>query len=761
MALQVFAQRISGYISDDTGAVLPNANIIVSENSMGTVSNQLGYYSFELEPGRYKITVSFLGYNTVSHNIVIHKGKDVTLNIAMQRSQFFTDEVEINARQNDGFNKIDAPVRIQTMDIDEIMRLPAANTGKLFNTVSGVDVKNEFGIFSSQTVVSLRGLGGSKQSGTLVVIDGSPVNKSESGSVNWNMIDKDGIEKIEIMKGPGSVMFGSNAMGGVINITTLKPRSALAADVFLSYGRFNTLETGFYASGRNKSNLIYWKLHAGAQRSNGYINTPDYLIQENDTIVSPVYLREYNVGGLFGFYLNEKNRIEVSANYYDDQRGTGIKIFEDMGAFDEHDTYHVFAKYRGVFGRCSVYSNLYFMNEFYGKLNEYYSNGEYKLYEVDSKRFDYGAKTWAEYNISGNIEALVGAELKTGSVDGKDVYFTSTDIISNRGKMNTLAGFAQSKWKISPQWLVYGGLRYDYSFFYDASFSIEMPSYSIEYLSDFQYTTVGSKHWSALNPKFTMQYSSENSLRWYVSVAGGFGAPLLEDLCRTGRKKIGFKIANPELKPEKITNFETGAEFNVFRNIELSTSLFFMRGNDFMYFITTGDSVNLGYTIVPVYRVDNISKVEIFGLEADAKAKLGKWLRLFTNYTYTHSQIKEYIINTPGADKDLTNKYLTDIPKHKFSAGISVATKPIHASVSVKYTGKRWLNDENKFDDIYLFSDTYPAYYTIDMKLWRQFNAFELSIEIDNLLNTIYTDSRGYRSPGIFYMGKIKYSINQ
>jgi len=757
----VFSQQISGFVKDSDGNALPHASIMVEGTGLGTVTDARGFYSLQLNPSKYKITVSFLGYVTIHDNIQVLKNKNTTKDYVLQPVEFVTAEVEINAKQNDGFNKIDAPVRVRTIDAADIRIMPASGTSKLLDKVSGVDVKSDFGIFSSQTVVSLRGLGGSKQTGTLVVIDGSPVNKSESGSVNWNMINKDEIEKIEIMKGPGSVMFGSNAMGGVINITTRKPRSLLAADVQLAYGRYNTFESGLHASGRSKNNLAYWKFNAGYRRSDGYVNTPDYLIAENDTIVAPVFLREYNLGSVFGFHLDEASRLEFSVNYYDDQRGTGIKIFENMGGFDEHDTFHSYIKYRGLFRKVSVFANVYFMNEFYSKLNEYYSDGEYKLYEIDSKRFDYGTKAWTEFNMFKKLETTTGFEIKTGSVNGKDIYFTSTDIISNRGKMSTMAGFLQLKWKFATPWMVYGGLRYDHAFFYDAAFSIDYPSYSIEYLSEFQFSNVENKMWNAVNPKLTLQYAHEDKVRWYFSAAGGFGAPILEDLCRTGRKKIGFKVANPNLKPEQITNIETGGDLLLFEKLNLSASIFYTMGRDFMYFITTGDSVNLGYTIVPVYQVDNISKVEIYGFESDASLKMGKGIRLFANYTYTHSQIKDYQTNTPGADKDLTGKFLTDMPMHKFSAGFSFENKYVNFSASTKYTGKRWINDENKIDYTYLLTDRYPAYWLVDLKLWRQFKSFTCSVDVENLLNTVFTDSKGYSSPGIFYMLSVKYSLNK
>ncbi|HOY39070.1 MAG TPA: TonB-dependent receptor [Prolixibacteraceae bacterium] len=754
-----FSQTISGYVTDSLRNIMPNANISLNRHEKGTITDSNGYFKLSLEkPGKYILKASFIGYEPAIKQIELNDNQNITIDFVLIPSTIFTPEVEIQAKKTDGFDHFDVPIRVKTLNTYDLVQIPAISSSKLFNNISGIDVRNEFGIFSSQTVVSLRGLGGG-QSGTLVVIDGTPLNKSESGSVNWNMIDIDGIEKIEIMKGPGSVLFGSNAMGGVILITTSKPKSLFSADMSLGYGRYNTMETKLNTSGRSLNNLIYWKANIMFRRSDGYVYTPDYEIIENDTIIVPVYLREYSAGAMLGFQINEQNRLELSFDYYDDRRGSGIKIFEDLGANDEHDTYSTYLRYKGNYRKFSLYSNLYLLNENYGKLNEYYSDGEYKLYEVDSKRLDYGAKIWTEIPVSSKCDITAGVDFKTGAVNASDIYFTSTDVIRNRGEMNTLAAYLQLKYYITPHFTAIGGVRYDIALFHDAAFSIEQPSYSIEYLAGYQFSDVETEHWSATNPKFTLQYTINEFDKIYVTVAKGFGAPILEDLCRTGRKKIGFKIANPALQPEHITNFETGFDFGLGKKLNFAASFYYTLGDNFIYFVTTGDSVNMGYTIAPIYQAKNISKVEIFGAEADINVALTNNLKAFGNYTYNHSQIKEYIANLEQGDKDLSGKFLTDVPMHKFSLGLSFQNKYVNISSSVKYTGERWLNDENKYDNVYLMSDKYPDYFLVDMKLWKQIRSLTLSVNIDNLLNTIYTDSKGFKSPGIFWMIQVKYNF--
>jgi iron complex outermembrane receptor protein len=753
------AQILTGKVCDSNGDPLVNANLLLDDGFSGTITNEFGIYEFkEIKKGKHSITASFVGYKSQTQVIQI-TGNKLLINFSLEPDENLTDEVVVRAKLEKGTSLLKIPTRTQYIDIEEIDEIPAINVSNLFNKVSGVDVISEFGVFSSDVVVSLRGVSGGTQKGTLVILNGSPINKSESGSVNWNMLNKDDIESVEIVKGPGSVLYGSNAMGGIIHIITQTPKSLFKANTSIAYGRYNTLKTSLNVSGRSKSNLFYWKLRGSYNLSDGYVNTPEEIIEENDTIVVPVYFNEKSLGGEIGYRFNEHHQIRLLGSFFDDLHGTGVKIFEDFGAGVEHDTYQSSMMYSAVYNTINAYVNVYYLNENYNRLNEYYSEGEYRLYEVDAVRQDMGTRLWTEWSVNENLELIAGSEIKIGKTYGQDIYYTSTDLVRNSGTMNTLAVFAQLDYTLLNNTLhLVPGIRYDHAFFYDAMFSIQDPSYAIEYLTDFQFSDIENTSWGALNPKFSVEYNFNQNHTVYASVARGFSAPILEDLCRTGRKKVGFKIANPNLKPEYITNFEIGGDALFAKLFHVSLSVYYTLGNDYMYFLSTGDTVNLGYTLAPVYQSQNISLVEILGAEADFQFDVNKAISFYANYTYNHAIIKEFIPQT-NADRNLSGKFLTDIPMHKFSFGTTCKTKYANVSLAGKYNGSRWINDDNSTDNVYLFSNKYPAYFLTDIKIWKSLKNITLSIDVENLFNVKYTNSKGYVSPGRFYMFKINYQF--
>jgi iron complex outermembrane recepter protein len=755
-----FPQTITGKVTDASGTPIQNASVFIVQMNFGTITGTDGVYKMKIDTfDTVTVVVTHLGYMSIEKKIPT-AGKSVFIeDFVLELDLLKIPEFVVLAKSESSAELMRMPSRTTELQAQDIKKIPAISTVSIFSNISGIQIHSESGIFSSSSV-TIRGVGGNSQTGTLVVLDGMPLNKSDGGSVNWNIIDKENIEKIEILKGPGSALFGSNAMGGVINIITSQPDAKFKLNTSVSYGTFNTPEGKLNLSGISQNKRFFWKSFAHFRKSDGYINTPDEIIAENDTIVVPVFIEEFFTGALAGYNLNERNSVEFSLNYFEDVRGRGTKIFEEYGSATHRNTIQSYLKYKGNIKNWKTYANLYGLRENFFRLNEYYSDGEYKLYEVDSKRDDFGLRLWGKINTNAKNEVVAGGEIRLGSVDAKDIYYTSTDLISNSGMMDIAALFFQNTYTSENlKWTFVTGLRYDFARFHDAAFSIEKPSYSIEYFADFQFDDIPDQTWGAFNPKFTLQHKPSDNLKWYVSASKGFRAPVLDDMCRSERSRFGLRIANPKLKAEHIYTLETGVDKQWNKKLMSQISVFYSQGYDFMHMLSTGDSVNLGYTIAPVFKISNISSVNISGFEADIAYEINKSLNIFCNYSYLNAQIGKYTPNTE-ADIDLTGKYLTNIPMHSSAAGFVFMSSIFNVSLSAKYTGQRWIRDDNQTDNIYLMSDKYDAYTVVDAKIWKQWKKIETSFDVNNMFNVIYINSRGYKSPGRMLFIKISYSFS-
>ncbi len=753
---------ISGEVIDSlSNTPLPNANVLIANTNIGATTNKNGFFEIKnLSAGIYLLKIHFIGYKIFTKKINLKNNQKLFLKIKLSDSIITSSTVVIKAVKEDAKSVIGRENYVKAKSIEAA---PLQNISGLMDYIPGVNVSNTSGIFSSKTVVSVRGLPANDQSRTLVVMDGVVLNKSDLGSVNWNVINKNNIEEIKVVKGPGSAKYGSGAMGGVVEITSKKPSDKLSANAMLSYGTFNTLTAGAGLSNslKNKNNLFYWNLSGLARKSDGYISEPEQFMEEADTILVPVFLKEINTNTKIGYIINKKHTIEAEYSFFDDKRGTGVKVFEDDGAFSSHLTHKALLRYSAFNDNSKWNLIAFYSSEFYNRMYEYMNEGEYSLYMADSKRedkgfnFDYSFNKYKNHNISSGIN------YKAGSVNGADIYFTSTDKVLNAGKIDNIAFYLQDEIKLLSDNLSFNaGLRYDIAKFSNGLFNIENPSYTLIFYENFENKNIESKQWDAISPRLSLNYMFSPKISSYISFAKGFRAPVLDDMSRTGKKRGGFKIANPDLGPESIYSYEWGGDIKILKNFSASLSVYYSIGKDFMYYTSNGDTVNMGYKLAPVVTKQNIGKVEIYGAETEIKYDFAEFLSLFANYSFTNATIIEHKVKDVAVDSNLTGKYLTDIPQHKISAGLIWKNKIVNSSLLYKFVGKTWINDLNSVDEEYLLTDQYPSYSLFSLRFSKLlFKKYEIALNIENVFDKIFIDGDVQRNPGRFITLSAKFQI--
>lgn len=644
----------------------------------------------------------------------------------------------------------EVPGRIEIIDSRTINELPAENVDDLLRHVANVYVNRSWGIFSQNSSVTMRGLDASAR--VLVLMDGVPLNKSAGGSINWSMVPKDQIERIEVMKGPASAIYGNNAMAGVINIITKKPKRNVQGEAMFQGGSFRTLGANMNISGNSvvDESGVFWGLNGFFRNGDGYYLNP---VDVRDSTDAKAFLTEYNLSGTFGYQMNKNNSIELSARYYGDSRGQGRQVYEELGDYVSVATTYLTAMYSGNFGSTTIKINSFYHHENELKQSESVSSnsGKYKLSERDGDKLDIGL--WANLTtyLSARNTLTYGVDIKQGTASVKTTYFTSTDILTYEGTLDFYGLFVQDEIKfLNDKLILVAGARMDFSKYHKGSLEVENPT------SNTGFITSGSEKfdensWSAFSPKLALKYNIRDCKSVYVSYTQGFMPPKLDDLSKSGKIRKGFKIANPELGPEYLTNYEIGATLEFFEKLSVDPSVYYSDGKDFQYFVGTGDSVDTGGDdLKPVYQRQNISNVGVLGFEITARYKPIKQLTISANYSYNHSTITKF--KAEDQEKDITGKYLIEVPKNMAYAGIEWNNKYFNSRISYNYYGSQWYDDENTI--------LIDAYQTVDLKLSKAFaRHFLASLTIQNILNNKYIDRKGFEAPGRFIIAEIKYKF--
>ncbi len=665
-------------------------------------------------------------------------------------SAILIDEVIVTATRTDRKLK-DIPGQAELIKSKDIDNFPVNNIDDILKTVANVYVNRSWGIFSKNSSVTMRGLESSDR--TLVMIDGVPKNKLSGGPVNWHSINPDNIERIEVIKGPASTLYGNNAMGGVINIITKKPSSGLEGSVKAFGGRYNTFggSVNLMGSEIKDSKGFYWDFNAIYRKGDGYI----FELPENaDETDVATYLQEYGAGTKLGYQLNKANSIELIYDYYNELRGAGRQIFEEAGSYDKFLTNSVKARYNGDYKNSKLRALVYYQYEDYCNQKEAMNDyNEYKLSDANTDKSDKGTWiTWSKIFFKHHYVSF-GGEIKFGDVLGDEIYRTSPDIINYNGKMGNYALFVQDEMNFfSDRLKIIFGLRNDLITFISGEQQITDPSKATGFTESF-YENFAPNQWNAVSPKLAVQYSLNKSSSVYVSYATGIKPPKLDDLCKSGKINKGFRLANPELKPETLTNYEIGYNAGYFDKLFINTAVYYSVGEDFQYLVGTGDSIDTGgSSLKPVLYRENVSKVGIKGAELSINYKISRKVSFNASYAYNNSRILEYSADSSNTLKDLSGLYVVEVSPHLFYAGLNWNNKYFSANLNCNYTGEQWADDEN--------TDLIEDYFIVNMKISKQLKKkFSLYVDVQNLFDVEYIDRKGQISPGRFIIGGIKYRL--
>ncbi len=736
------AQSLQGVVKSADGEKLSFVNVILKEQNRSTITNSDGFFKFQkLNTGTFHLQISFVGKATIEKEVIIKENETLDLGkLIMQDAQFKTEEVIVTATRTARLlNSI--PASVEYLSSKEIQALPSQKIDENLKYSSGIFVDRPFGIFG-KSVVTMRGVVSSEPGRQLTLIDGVPINKSDGGGVNWNRIISSDIQHIEAIKGPSSSIYGSNAMGGTINLITKIPQQkGLSGTAKMYYGTFNTMGTEFSLMQKFSDNAkgFYYAISGKILRSDGYNTVPDSIREEIDTLV---FVQEQATNARIGYRFSNHDFLELEYNYYNDHRGQGTKIRLEDGATADYDTHFLKSKYKAQFGQFNLDINGFYQLEQYLRSIEKIKRGDYTLIDVHSDRADYGLLSSISRTF-GKHKTSFGIDVRNGSVNGVDEYQTSTDKIINKGDINHINIYLQDEFNISKKIKGIASLHFSYINFHDGAFLMEESTG----INDFMKRDTGKleeKSWSGWTPSISFQYDINKTINIYTVASSGFRTASLDDLTRTGFINIGYKKANPLLSPETINNIELGSRYSNKKLLAIA-DVYYSQGFDFMYYVATGESLFGGRK--KVYQKENISEVEIFGTELSAQYNLKSWLSFRANYTYNQSKIKKFNKRT-----DLKNKTLTYSPENIFNFTTIISNKKWSSSLNIHWQDRIFLDEENSFViDALIGFDTRISY-----KFYKGFGA---GLNIQNMFNEQHMVSTDQVSLGRFITFELNYKF--
>ncbi len=573
--------KIFGTVTDVNNKPLPSANVIVKEHSnLGAVTNSEGYYELQLPDNEdYTITAKHIGFFDVSKKTGENQ-KD-SLNFQLKESNTMLDQVVVTGTRTPKLLK-DAPIVTRLISEADIKRVDATNIGDLLQSeLPGIEFSYSM---NQQISLNMSGFGGNA---ILFLADGERLAGETLDNPDYSRLNMDNVQRIEIVKGAASSLYGSNALGGVVNIISKESQEPWSINlngrygahneqryggsIGINQGRFNSL-AGIQYTSIDAIDLSKGKDNKDVGDYSNIYGNSSLNIKERLIFTATDNLK---FTARAGYFFRERNPSETQKDRYRSFTG-GLKGNYNITHRDDLELSYFFDQYDK--------SDYLVLNDL--DVRDY-SNVQHSLRTLYNH-------TFADKHI-----------LTLGSDYMRD-YLMSYQFVDNGSyTQKTTDAFAQFDWNPNKRFNVIAGLRFDY--FSQAKLS-------------------------HLSPKLGLMYKINNcSLRG--SYSGGFRAPTLKEMYMNFFMGNIFMIyGNPELKPEESHNFSLSAEYMQGQHNLTVTGFYNMVDNK----ITTVWNKALNGLIYT-----NMSRLQVSGIDANVSGRYFCGISWRLSYAYTYEHIKK------------------------------------------------------------------------------------------------------------------------
>jgi iron complex outermembrane receptor protein len=501
----------------------------------------------------------------------------------------------------------ETPSVVSVITSGDIEKMGARQLEDILQTIPGFEMNMTF---NSYYTVGIRGVKDSRTtSKLLVMIDGNAFNQLfHGGSIQFGYdINVDAIERIEIIRGPGSALYGRNAFSGVINIITkaVKPENNFIIKGTL--GAYNTkMISGAFGYKTDKLNISVFARRLYTDYSNEMYNSKIYDITRNNFALNTTV--SYKNLSFSGMFLNLKDGIFESNIYHKPffysftyTKEINPKVSFDAKIYAHHASYNEDVE-------LAPPDSVYFLKGYY--------------VTPKTKEYLFGFETDWKFKLHRNNELLLGLQADMHGV--YDVIITSNaDSIANPLPIPIPNAGRENQVKYLPGWFDNEGHKYQNIAFLFQDMWNPFRTLSITVGARYDFD---SQAGSQFNPRIGVVYQPYERVNIKFLYGRAYRTPSPAEQYTT----LGFAFGNENLKPEVIKTYELAASYR-FNTITNSISAYWNNLTDVIY-SPSGTEIN------PDFRYHNIGKNTSTGIEYENKILMGRNIYTYLNFSYTFSQ---------------------------------------------------------------------------------------------------------------------------
>jgi iron complex outermembrane receptor protein len=760
-ATRASARTVSGVVRDATGGAVSGALVIarvVTRGEQQTVTGPEGQFSLEMAaPGEIVLIVRAGGFAENQQRLSATDTRDLVVVLAPATLLETVIVTATRTEQRLG----DVPASVNVLTKEEIQASPALVADDVLRQIPTFSLFRRTSSLAAQPTtqgVSLRGIGPSGQSRTLVLLDGVPFNDPFGGWVYWTRIPLISVDRIEITEDTSSSLYGNYAMGGVINIVTSRP-TRRTLEIQPQFGTRSTPKVDFFASDR-------WN-KVGAAVEGSFLDTDGFPIvaeRERGPIDNNANVNYRNLNAKIEYTPSDRVNAFVRAAYFtedrvngkvgevNDTRWTTVNGGVRVRMPDESDLQgRVFADVeRSHFNFLAVLPNAVARtmvrlgtdqnvptnsvgggvqwSRGFGRSNFFSAGADWRWIDGDSEEDAYVAAVPAVIIPPVTQQATLSIRRISGGTQQSLGVFLQ-DIFTPVSKVVITLSARVDRWR-----------NYD-GHNLETTVATGLPTAN----NKVSCTESGGRPPSCLDdrtdtvisPRVATLYHVSDRVSVWGAANSGFRAPTLTELYRQFTVGAALTRPNDQLGPERLVGGEVGINVAPTRNVSVRATWFDNRVRNPVTNVTIG--VNLLQKLP-------VGRTRIWGVQSDVEYRLGSSWRFAGAYLYDQATVTDGGIFAPA----LTGLFLQQVPRHRGSVQVAYSNpRFVNVALGAQFVGAQFNDDLNvQFIPVSTLTDAgydestppgLPGYAVVDLTASRAIGRnLEVFAGVQNLFDREY-----------------------
>jgi outer membrane receptor protein involved in Fe transport len=711
--------KVEGVVVDQAGAVVADAEVSLASQSLNqkTITGSNGRFRFESVPAtKFSLSVAANGFPAVERKIDLTIEASTNLRIVLVPAPI-AEQVTIAATRT--------PTRISetaasvvALGAEELKSTAATTLDDALRQVPGFSLFRRSGSRTANPTtmgVSLRGLGASGASRAVVLADGIPLNDPFGGWVYWNRVPRESISEVEILRGGASHLYGSGALGGVVNISTNSVNTN-SLSLTAAYGNQTTPNVSLFLGGKKRD----WR---GSLATEVFSTAGYVLVSPGER--GPVDTRagSRNLAGTLRVerWFGPTQHIFGTGSFFGESRKNGTPLQTNRTHIRQFSFGGEIASVKEGSFNARVYGGTQVYDQNFSAINaDRQSETLTRLQRVPAQFVGFSSQ-WSR--AIGNRQTLVaGYESQQVRGASDEIVFVNgraSSLVGAGGRQQTYGGYVEDMIRLGSGLFINVGVRFDYRRNNKALLAtrpLTIPSFT-------SVTSFPNRAEGAFSPQLSGVYRLSSRFSLLASGMRAFRGPTLNELYRSFRVGNVLTLANENLRAERLTGGETGIRFNS-ANEELV-----VRGAFFWNEINR-PVANVTLTTAPALitrQRQNLGRTRSRGLEFEADARLNQYWKLSAGYLFADATVVKF-----PANRALEGLMIPQVPEHQFTFQ-AVYSNPSFVTLSFqgRASSSQFDDDQNLF--------RLGSYFTLDTLATRRLSRnFDIFFAAENLFNQRY-----------------------